>query len=68
MSQDQYERILENRRSEALVIMSEAKKHYRQAVANFKTADRDLVSWREEQGGKHGVHSAQENNGTRDTV
>ena len=43
----EYDRLLLNREKETEIILVEAEKHYRQALANYETAKRERAAWTE---------------------
>ena len=69
-----YLRILAEKKENNRVIMVEAEKHYRQAVANYRAIEREEESYRQaieerlkgmEQSG---LYTAQKDHGTRDII
>lgn len=69
-----YRRILAQKKEEKRIIMVEAEKHYRQAVANYRAIEREEESYCEGIEEKlkgmeqSGIYTAQKDNGTWDTV
>ena len=65
-----YSRILAQKKEDKRIIMVEAEKHYRQAVANFKAIEREEESYsvgiEEKLRGmeQSGLYTAQKDNGT----
>lgn len=47
MNWAQYEQLLQNREKETAIILTEAEKHYRQALANHENAKRERAAWME---------------------
>ena len=45
MNWAQYEQILLKREEDTLIILTEAEKHFRQALANHETAKRERAAW-----------------------
>ena len=69
-----YSRILAQKKEDKRIIMVEAEKHYRQAVANFKAIEREEESYsvgiEEKLKGmeQSGLYTAQKDNGTWNTI